>query len=162
MGPNLVRSRTLNSLYISLLVRPPLKMGDCKRICHNFLFIWFSVCVCLCVYLLSNRIASHCSNQEESEVYMNPKPKEMLSLRLWIKHTIFLWKTSSKYFGIVHWYHPRTNKIKTIINILLDALLQKVCFGKPQTVGMYFLWVGTDGTMKEKLIWNYLHFFLVH
>lgn len=54
------------------------------------------------------------------------------------------------------------NKIKPIVNVILDALLQKICFGKPESVGMYFHWAGTDGTMREKLIWNYFFFFFVH
>lgn len=64
--------------------------------------------------------------------------KEML-LKLWIKHTLSWEKHHLNLLKLFTAIIQALNKIKTMINIILDALLQKICFGKLQTVGMCFL-----------------------
>lgn len=53
MSPSFIRLRNIKSCYYFSLVRLVLKMGGCKTFCNNFLLMWLSVCVFVCVSLSS-------------------------------------------------------------------------------------------------------------
>lgn len=147
LSPNPINSRTNNSLCISSLGRTLLKMSDCKRFCNNFLFIWLSLCVCVSLSSLWKKVCITLLKSGGICGLYEPKAK----LLPWEKHHLNL---LILFICIIQ----ALKKIITVINIIIDAFSQEICFGKPQTVVIYFLWAGIYGITKEKLIWNSLCF----
>lgn len=127
-------------------------------ILFSYRFWCFLVCVSIFVFSLiglhhTTEIGRHLrSIWAQSKKRCVLLSSELITLLSWEKHHVNHLKL---FTGIIQ----ALNKIKKIIYTILDTLLQKICFGKLQAVRTYFLWTGTNGTMKEKLISNYLSFF---